>query len=166
MTNALKITAQFPKDAELQKMFGDVNALQRFKVMDRAARAGAKVVVQKAKTLAPRSTEKDRRKRSAKQRASADWDSVPLNKTISYVVRQYDTAGFAAIGPTWPHGNKAYFNQPKTRSRKHILWGVDRQRTYIATRNWMVEAFDTSKDAVLSAMKDAVRKAIDEVMRG
>lgn len=167
MSNALKLTTKLPTDKELETLFGNVNALQRFKVADRAVRAGAKVIKARAQQLAPRGNDTDRRKRSKKQRSSADWDRIQLYKTINYVLRKSETGGLAIIGPEWPHGNKAYFNQPRSGSRKQVLWGkMTRLRPYIAARNWIVQAFDESKSGVLAAMKSEIRKAIDEVMRG
>jgi hypothetical protein len=37
---------------------------------------------------------------------------------------------------------------------------------YIAARNWMVQAFDETKEQQLSAMKTAIQAILDKVMRG
>lgn len=167
MKNAVTLEARFPTDQELKNLFGSVNTLHQYRVFDKAMGAGAKVLDARASQLAPRSTEKDRKKRSKKQAAQADWTSVPLNTTIDYVIRQGDFGGLAVVGPAWPHGNKAYFNQPRSGSRKQVLWGkMTRLAPYIAQRNWMVQAFDESRDAILTAMKNSIRKHLDEVMRG
>jgi len=164
--NALSIKMKLPTDKELVTMFGNVDTLQRYKALDNATRAAGKVVEKRARALSPRSKESDRKKRSAKQRASADWESVPLHTTIKSVVRGYEVRSTTFIGPTFPHGNKAYFNQPTERQRKHVLWGKDTGRMYIAARNWMVQAFEETKEQQLSAMKTAIQAILDKVMRG
>jgi hypothetical protein len=164
--NALTIKTELPTDDELKKMFGDVETFKRYKALDNAAKAAGKVIEKRARELAPRSRPEDRKKRSKKQRESANWDGVPMRTTIRSVVRGYEVRSTTYVGPTHPHGNKAYFNQPTDRQRRHVLWGNDIGRMFIAARNWMVQAFEETKSAQLRAMKDAINKVIGSVIRG
>jgi hypothetical protein len=161
--NGIDIKHNLPSDKELARMFDAVPILDRHKVADKVLKAGAKPVVKRARQLAPRSTQADRDKRSDKQRGAADWD-YPLWKTIAHVVRKYRTGGFAAIGPRWPKGNKAYFNtSPK--GRRQVLWGKPTGRTLPQIRNWIVQAFDETKGQQLGAMKAKLKTVTNEIWR-
>ena len=182
--NGIDIKHNLPSDSELARMFDAVPILDRHKVADKVLKAGAKPVVKRARQLAPRSTQADRDKRSDSQRGAADWD-YPLWKTIDHVVRKYRTGGFAAIGPRWPKGNKAYFNT-SPRGNKGSLWGTSgkqyRRRssrsasTYsdytapaakrrVQIRNWIVQAFDEIKGQQLGAMKAKLKTVTNEIWR-
>ena len=164
--NALTVAMKLPTDDELNKMLADAEFLRAFKVQSEAVEAASVVVRNRARQLAPRSKPEDRRRRSKKQKASADWESVPLHTTIDFVVRDYKNGSSGFIGPAWPHGNKAYFNQPRNRSRKQVLWGkMTRLQPYIATRNWIVQAFDETKAQQVAAMKTALKAAVDRLMK-
>jgi hypothetical protein len=162
--NALDIRVKLPSDAELKKMFDAVPQLKRHAVMKTTTTAAAKVITQRAKQLAPRGTKADAAKRSKKQRSEANWN-VKLRTTVAQVTRTYDNGSFSVVGPKSPNGNKAYMNQPRTRSRLHKLWGKDVGRTYKAARSWIVAAFDETRSQQLSAMKTALSKKIDEMMK-
>jgi len=160
----LRLKIDLPTDAELAKMFDAVPMLKRHDVMGTVTTAGAKVIVERAKQLAPRGTQSDRDKRSAKQKAAANWN-IRLHTTIAYVTRKGNRRAFSIVGPRHPSGNKANFNSPKSGSRRHVLWG---NRTRIqqrkADRNWMVQAFDESRQQQLSAMKSALTQKVNEMM--
>jgi hypothetical protein len=145
-------------------MFDAVPQLKRHAVMKASTTAAAKVIVDRAKQLAPRGTKADADKRSKKQRSEANWN-VKLRTTIAQVTRTYDKASFSVVGPKSPHGNKAYMNQPRKRSRPHKLWGKDVGRTYKAARSWIISAFDETQNQQLSAMKAALTKKVDEMMK-
>lgn len=161
--NALDIRANLPSDRELMDMFGSAPKLGQYQVLTSATRAAAKIITARAKQLAPRSTEADRRKRSKKQKASANWN-VRLHTQVGMVVRNYDRSSHAVVGPKHPHGNKAYFNAPRAGSRRHVLWGRDTGRTKQAIRNWVVRAFDETRPQQLSAMKTEIGKKINDML--
>lgn len=172
MTNKLDIKMNLPTDADLERMFDMVSKLEKYKVTDKVVEAGTAVVVKRARELAPRSTPQDRAKRSENQRNGKtksgdkiDWN-YPLWKTIKRVIRKYNGRyGIGIVGPEWPKGNKAYFNtSPK--GRKQVLWGKVTGRTVAQIRNWIVQAFDETKPAQLSAMKAKLTELMDKVMRG
>jgi hypothetical protein len=164
--NALTMSMKLPTDKELDRMLADAEFLRAFKVQAEAVEAASLVVRNRARQLAPRSKPQDRVRRSRKQKAEADWESVPLNTTIDFVVRDYKKGSTGIIGPAYPHGNKAYFNQPRAGQRKQVLWGkMTRLKPYIAARNWIVQAFEETKSQQLSAMKTALRDAIDRLMK-
>lgn len=161
--NALDIDMTLPSDAELKRMFDAVPQLRRHDVMGAAVREASKVVAKKARQLAPRSTPEDRAKRSKSQRQSADWESTPMRTTVTHVVRKYERSALGVIGPKHPHGNKAYFNQPRSGRRRHVLWGRDVGRTYIAATNWLVQAFEETKPEQLSKMKSILTKKLNDM---
>jgi hypothetical protein len=145
-------------------MFDAVPLLQRHGVTKKATTAAAKVIVARAKVLAPRGTEKDRRKRSNSQKASANWN-IRLHTTIAYVTRVAARMAYSVIGPRHPDGNKAYLNSPKSGSRQHVLWGKRTGRVRRATRNWIVQAFDETQNQQLAEMKASIMKSVDDMMR-
>jgi len=168
----IDIKIKMPSDAELAKMFGGVHQLDRYRVGDQVVRAGASPIVKRARSLAPRSTQESRNKRSRNQQASADWN-YPLWKTIKMVVRKYQRGNAGAVvGPEWPKGNTAYFNtSPRGRVRK--LWGKNpsvfsgANLSTIAPqiRNWIVKAFDETKPQQLSAMKEKLKAVMDTIWK-
>lgn len=162
--NGLDIKMSLPTDAELAAMFDAVPMLKRHDVMGATTTAGAKVIVQRAKQLAPRGNDEDRKKRSATQKAAANWN-IRLHTTIAQVTRKGNTRAFSIVGPRHPIGNKAYLNSPKNGSRRHVLWGRDGGRVKTAIRNWIVQAFDETRSQQLSAMKAALAKKVSEMFK-
>lgn len=158
----LRITTKLPTDRELEKMFNAVPMLRRHDVLGVTTAAGAKEVLSRAKALAPRGTEADRRKRSAKQKAAANWN-IRLHTTVAVVTRKGNRLAFSIVGPKHPSGNKAYLNSPQSGSRKHKLWGRDVGRVRKATRNWIVQAYDETRPQQLAAMKAALTKKVAEM---
>lgn len=166
MANSLKLEMKFPSDAEIASMLGTIPKLEQYKVTDKVVAAGAEPVVKRARELAPRSSKTGTsKKRSKNQRGKADWD-YPLWKTIKRVIRRYGSVrGLAVVGPEWPRGNKAYFNtSPK--GRKVYYWGKNANKTAAQVRNWIVQAFDETKEAQLSAMKAKLTETVDAMMKG
>jgi hypothetical protein len=160
----LRIKMDLPTDKELAEMFDAVSLLKRHEVMSATTKAGGRIVVDRAKQAAPRGTDADRRKRSKKQKAAANWN-IRLHTTIAMVTRGGNRRSFSIVGPRHPIGNKAYFNSPKSGSRRHVLWGnrtLVRQRK--ADRNWIVQAFDESRSQQLSAMKTELTKKVNEML--
>jgi hypothetical protein len=182
MLNGVDFKMSFPTDEQLNKMFDAVPKLEQYKVLDKTVDAAAAVVVKRAQSLAPRSKDSDRKKRSKSQRDNADWN-YPLWKTIGKVIRKYaNRYGLAVIGPKWPKGNKAYFNTSPKGNAGH-RWGKAGQQyqrtrngkteTYTAMpakpraqiRNWIVQAFDETKPQQLAAMKAKLTELTDQMMR-
>ena len=161
--NALDLKMELPSDADLKRMFDAVPQLRKHDVMTGAVREASKIIAQRARQYAPRSTPEDRAKRSDSQKRSADWESTPLRTTIGHVVRQYDTGAVGVTGPRHPHGNKAYFNQPRNRQRKHVLWGRDVGRVFTAARNWIVMAFEDTKPQQLEKMKSVLKQKLNDM---
>jgi hypothetical protein len=161
--NGIDVQMKLPTDRELAKMFDAIPQLKRHGVLGATTQAGAKVIVSRARQLAPRGNDADRQKRSAKQKAAANWN-IRLYTTIAEVTRRGNRLAFSIVGPRHPQGNKAYFNSPKSGSRRHVLWGRDGGRVKTAIRNWIVQAFDETRPAQLAAMKAALTKKINEMM--
>lgn len=166
MANSLDIKMQLPTDAELNKMFNAVPALERHQVMDKVLTAGSRPVVRRARQLAPRSSPEDRAKRSSSQQtqqSGIDWN-YPLWKTIGRVVRKYSHRGVAVIGPKSPRGNKVFFNvSPK--GRRQVLWGNRTGRVLPAIRNFIAQAFDETKTEQLQVMKTKLKEVMADVWR-
>lgn len=164
MANKLDVKMDLPIDAELKRMFDAVPQLERYRVSDQVVRAGARPIVKRARQLAPRSTAESRAKRSSNQRQSADWD-YPLWKTIKLVVRKYArAAGVGVVGPEWPKGNKAYFNTSPS-GRRQVLWGRPTGRVVPPIRNWIVQAFDETRNEQLGLMKAKLKSLMDDIWR-
>lgn len=147
----------------LEKLLDAVPQLKRHEVKMLSTQAGAQVILARASSLVPKGTEADRKKRSKKQKAAANWN-IRLSSTLAFVTRETRSRAYSVIGPRHPDGNKAYFNSPKTGSRSHVLWGRNKGRTKSAIRNWIVQAFDETRSQQLSAMKAVVKKQIDQML--
>ena len=160
----IRIKSTLPNDAELMKLFGSVDMLRRHDVGGATTRAGAKIVLDRARQLAPVGNPEDAAKRSAKQKAQANWN-IKLKSTIAMATRGRGLRVFTLVGPRHPSGNKAYFNQPKKGSRLHVLWGKrGGMRTKVVTRVWIVQAFDETRQQQLSAMKAKLTEKINEML--
>ena len=158
------IELKFPNDAELKRMFDAVPQLEKRRASDRVLRPMAKPIVTRSRQLAPRGNPTDRAKRSQRQAQAADWN-YPLHKSITYVVRKYgNAAGLAVIGPSWPKGNKAYFDtSPK--GRRVFYWGKDAGKIRPQIRNWIVQAFDETRAEQVAIAKRELKKVMDEIWR-
>lgn len=161
MANKLDFRAELPTNLEIAGMFDAVPMLKKHQTLGRTTDAAAGIIQRRAKSLTPRGKPENRRKRSKKQRAAANWDTQ-LHTTIAKVTRRRDRSAFSIVGPRHPDGNKAWFNSPKKGSRKHILWGKDRGREFKSLRNWIVQAFDETKTEQLAAMRKTLRKSLDD----
>lgn len=173
MANSIDIKLELPTDAELAAMFDAVPVLERYKVGDKVTRAGGAVIVKRARQLAPRSDRTGSVKRWSKKMyedggtggTPRKQNEMPLWKTIAQVVRTYGKGqAFTVVGPKWPEGSKAYFNTGPDGRRK-FLWGKDTETTVPAIRNWIVQAFDETKDRQLSAMKAKLKTLMDEIWK-
>lgn len=161
MANRLDFKTELPTSLEISGMFDAIPLFKKNAVLSKTTRAAARIILRRAKELTPRGKPENRRKRSKKQRASANWD-VQLHTTIDMVTRRTDRSAFAIVGPRHPEGNKAWFNSPKSGSRKHVLWGHDTGRTFRSVRNWIAQGFDETKTEQMAAMRKVLRKELDE----
>ena len=163
MANALTIQINLPSDAEIKRMFDAVPLLRKHDVSGAVVREGAKAIAKQAKIEAPRSNPADTRKQSKSHRDK--WGvAVKLHTTIGYVVRKGKRGmSYAIIGPKFPDGNKAYLNQPRERSRKHMLWGHDRGRTYVARRNWILVAAERSRGSQIAGITKVMKQKMSEM---
>jgi len=160
---SISVKTNFATNAEIAQMFGTIEVFRQYQVGDRVVTAGSSVVLKRAKELAPRDEDGHGKKRSAKQKAKANWN-IPLHTTIRRKVKRTDTGAYAIIGPAHPTGNKAQFDSPE-KGRAVFYWGKDQGRIR-QVRNWIVQAADETRSEQLSAMQAKLKEAMDEVMRG
>jgi hypothetical protein len=130
---------------------------------DRAVRAGATVVLRRARSLVPQSKKTGSRKKQS-WASYAKWQNF-LSEQLKVKSVRFPTSSFAVVGPKSPEGNMANFVQGKP--RRHVLWG---KSTHVAMyryqRNWMLQASDESRSESLAAMKASVTADIDKNMKG
>ena len=162
----MKVTLEsnLPSDAALQTMFGTVGTFEKYKVGDRVVTAGTNPILKRAKELAPRDRSGHGDKRSQSQKAKARWN-IPLHTTIKRKVWKGNKGAVGIVGPTWPDGNKAYFDTSPN-GRRIFYWGKSSGKVKITVRNWIVQAADETRHEQLDAMKSKLQEAIDEVIRG
>lgn len=154
----------WPTDQALEQLVASPMLLDSKQGLFEAVAAAADVVVKRARELTPRSKKSDTDRRSAKQKAAANWD-YPLWKSIDRVNREYRRGRtIAVVGPRWPEGNKVYVFT-SSNGRRVFYWGKNANKTKAAVRNWIVQAFDETRDEQLAAMKGKLQQAIDKVMR-
>jgi hypothetical protein len=130
---------------------------------DRAVKAGAAVVLRRARSLVPQSKKTGSRKKQS-WASYAKWQET-LSQQLKVKAVRFPTASFAVVGPKSPEGNMANFVQGKP--RRHVLWGKSTQvAMYRYQRNWMLQASDESRSEMLAAMKASVISDIDKNMKG
>lgn len=183
---SISFKSNLPSDAEIATMFGTVGTFDKYKVGDKVVTAGSTPILKRAKELAPRDTKGNGKKRSENQKNAVgkngqkiNWDK-PLNTTMKRKVAKTQTGAYAIIGPSWPDGNKAYFNTGPSGNKGHH-WGYHGQkyitkkgRTHTAgpakariqIRNWIVQAADETRPAQLDAMKNKLTEVTGDVIRG
>lgn len=156
---------RMPDEAQLKALFDVTPKLKQYQVLDTVLASGAAPIIKKAIQLTPKSSETGTAdKRSAKQKAAANWQ-IPLWKTIAKVTRKYGAKfGIVVIGPKWPEGNKAYFNtSPK--GRRVWYWGKDSGKTKSQVRNWIVQAADETLSEQDKAMEKTIKRLVRKMMK-
>jgi hypothetical protein len=171
----IEFKVKFPSDAELDRLFATVPVLERYKVLDKAARASAKVVAARAKVNAPRSsktgtTEKWSRAMTTtgtpKNKTPRSRTEKPLWQTVGVTIKKYENTVWAGVGPTWPSGNKVFYNSAhlKGGERVEVQWGRRTGRTRRQTDNWLKRSHDETLSQQKAVMKDSIKKSLDEMM--
>ena len=185
MANKLDIKMDIPVDADLARMLNMDDRIDRFKLFDKALNAASGPVIRRARQLcwdgvktgnsAKRSWYQrngveppwakwiKRGKTKRNKYGKVDWETQ-LKTTIGRVVRKYGRKGVAVIGPSWPKGNKAYFNAGKN-GRDVWYWGDDQGFKKKAMRNFIVQAFDETKNEQQQLMKAHVKVLLDQMMK-
>jgi hypothetical protein len=113
--------------ARINQVLNQIPQQMQFSAHDKALPAAGRVVAQRAKELAPRSSQNERggrNKMSAK--AKAIWSAEPLADMIEVKAvkarKQFDP--FVLVGPKFPEGNKANFVHPmKANNKEQVNWG-------------------------------------------
>lgn len=160
------IRHNIPDNAELRRLFDAVPLLERYRVADLVLGAASRVISKEAKNMIKPGTEINRRKRSAAQRKSADWETH-LRDTITHVVRKGKGfnrgGGIAYIGPRWEGkgkarggaGSKIYLvYEWDQATRKQMWWGHKGDPEVVRKkRNVMVDAANRTRSAQQAVMK-------------
>lgn len=170
----IELKIEFPTEGEFARLFPTVPVLDRFSVLDRAARAAAKVIHARAKELAPRSAKTGSKKKwskamtttgTPKNKTPRRLDERPLWRTVGVTLKKYDGTVWVGVGPTWPDGNKAHFNSAHVKgSRTVVFWGKRTGKQAIQEVNWMQKAGDETQHEQNAAMVASLKKSIDEMM--
>lgn len=149
---------------DVLKMLEEVDRNTYFKVTDKGVRKASQVVQKRAKQLAPRSSETgSARKRSVTQQRSGKWD-IPLHTTITTKVVKYDNGAVGVVGPSWPDGNKAFFNNA-AKGRRVVYWGRKQGTLYKGT-DWLKRSLDESADEAGKVLIETISEAIKESASG
>lgn len=130
---------------------------------DRAMTAATTVLQRRAISIAPDSQQTGSRKKQSKK-SKKIWRHKLNQKIRKKILRRPDSV-YGIVGPKSPEGNMAHFVNGKP--RRLVLWGkATRVAMYRYERNWMLQAFDESRGEQLSAMRESLRREIDQQMRG
>lgn len=149
---------------DVLKMLEEVDHNTYFKVTDKGIRKASQLVQRRAKQLAPRSSKTgSAKKRSVSQSQSGNWN-IPLSKTIISKVLKHARGALGIVGPSWPEGNKAFFNNAKN-GRREVYWGKP-QGTIYKGEDWLKRAFDESAEEAQEVLVETVRDAVKEVTGG
>lgn len=158
--------ATLPSDAELNRLFADTPTLHKYGVMDKAMRAGGKVVQARARELMPTSDPEDRAKRwkDGKRDENRDGEKS-LKMSITQRVDKHNWGASAIIGPKYPEGQKIYLMmEHKQDTRKVNAWGRGEVKTILKERNKLTQAYEEKKQAALTAAKKEALKQLKELL--
>ena len=162
MSNSISVDIQGEED--VLRMLSALDSRAMFKVADAGMKKANKHVRNRARQLAPRSSRTgSAKKRSKSQRESADWET-PLHKTIKSKVHKSKDGSVGVIGPSWPQGNKAYFNLSEN-GRQEVFWGKPQGTTY-KQEDWLKKALDESVDAIRGIFFSEIQDTVKEATRG
>lgn len=166
MANKFQVTLDFPTDAELNAKLDGFSLLNRFKASDRVTSAMGRVVLARAKELAPRSKAADTDRWSKTLKAARA--GVPaLWRSVAMVLRKRAYDAYVIVGPKWPDGNKAYFNVAfRKGSREKVLWGKRMGQAIPAIRNWLLQAADETKSQQIEAARNELVKFTKDAFGG
>ena len=135
------------------------------KYFDKALSAAGKPITSRAKQLAPVGNDADRDKRSAKQKAAADWNTR-LQTTITQKVVKQALGGMVIVGPKWPKGNKAHFDwgiRSFGKGRPQVFWGRPSGTVKRHARHWLKQAGDEGKKEAVAEFAKVIDTAIGEL---
>lgn len=118
----------------------------RQKTLVKAVRAAGNIVAKEARRLCP------------KPGYTGDKPGkIPLNKTIKVVVRSYDNAIAAFVGPTWPHGAHGHLVE-----FGHEIKRTSHGPTHTRPKPFMRPAADTTAQAqqrkIIDTLKNEIKK--------
>ena len=170
--NSLKIRIDFPNDAEIDRKLDMVNQMIYWQVHDHATRAMGKIVLVRARALAPSAANNPKgnphRKRAKTQRLDGNYDwEYPIRRALRAEFRRTNKGGYVVVGPEYPRGNKIHFlTMQKKASRgngraRMVYWGKDSGKERIAIRNFIQQASDETR----AEQKAAALAAIEKFLR-
>ena len=128
--------------------------------LDKALRAAGKVVAKRAKELCPRSSQTGTREGWSSQTAGERTGAKPLAETIAVVVRKYDTASVAVVGPQYPAGSLGHLIEYGHESK---VWGKEpKKRKRVPPRPFMRPAIDETKGEQDAAMMRVLKAELEK----
>ena len=149
----IKVTVDNRID-RINRVLNQLPQQMQFSAYDKALPAAGRVVAQRAKENAPRSSKTGTRDKMS-SKAKATWSPEPVADMIEVKPvkgRKIGVDPYALVGPKFPEGNKANFVHPmKQNIRKVKLWGND----------------PTSQSGVVSPSRkdnDFLKRAADETI--
>jgi hypothetical protein len=153
---------------EFNDAMEQLDRLVRFKVIDKALKAGSKPVETTMRAIAPDSRKTGSRAKQSRAVKTKFANSKPLKTTIRTVIRKSDKGGIAITGPSYTHGG-GHGNFFASDHKRKVLWGRDGGET--RKMNQFVKATaDQTKAAASAAMtavvKSEVAAAAKEASRG
>jgi hypothetical protein len=160
---SLKIEIKFDEN-ELKKL-AKIPEFVRYKAADKALKAMAKPVIEKAKSIAPDSRATGTRKKwSRKYKDDSKWQ-IDSGKNISSKVIKNDSGAVTYIGATFPKGNKQQFNASPD-GRKEVFWGRPQGTVYKPPERFIQKAFDETRSAQQSAFVASLEASMKELNLG
>lgn len=122
----MKVTVKSSID-KVNRVLNKLPQQMQFAAYDRALPAAGRVVAQRAKENAPRSSQTGTRRKMS-QKSLAEWSPEPLADMIEVKsVKGRKTTGdpYVLVGPRFPEGNKANFIHPMKQSvKEQVNWGT------------------------------------------
>jgi hypothetical protein len=160
---SLKIEMKFD-EAELKKL-ARIPEFVRFQAADKALRAMARPVIEKARSIAPSSQATGSRKKWSAKYKTNDKYQIDSGKEIGANVKKASYGSILYVGAKWPTGNKQQFNASPN-GRKEVFWGRPQGTIYKPPERFMQKAFDETRSQQISAFASSLESSMKELNLG
>lgn len=160
---SLKIEFTF-SESEMKKL-EKIPEFVRFVAADRALKAMAKPIIEKAKAIAPSSVRSGSRKKwGPKYKGDSKYQN-DSGQEIDSKVQKHNRGAKIYVGATFPRGNKQQFNaSPK--GRKEVFWGRPQGTVYKPSERFMQRAFDETRSAQNAAFIASLQRTLKRMNLG
>jgi HK97 gp10 family phage protein len=152
-------TVTITESADMTAMLEQMSVLVQRTAAKKAVRAAGQVVARRARQLCRRSEQTGTRKHWSRRTAAQRAGVKALADTIGVVVREYEHAFVAVVGPQLPGGELGHLVEY---GHAEVLWGRATGRR-VAPRPFLRPAADETQAEQHAAMVSSLRASLESV---